>query len=101
MKKIMIALRIILTASFILSVWSQMMFDQILGDGFNVMPQLNEAMKYKEFLLYPMIIGASTFPFIVYFLFDNYRWAKYLAALSILPVFLVFSFLWHIFCCYA
>jgi hypothetical protein len=77
------------------------MFDEIIGGGISSMPQINESMRYKEFLLYPMIIGASTFPLIVYFLFTNYRWAKYLAVLSVLPIFIVFEMLWHIFCCYA
>lgn len=43
MKKIMIALLVILTTSFVLSVWSQMMFDEIIGGGISSMPQINEA----------------------------------------------------------
>ena len=113
MKKIMWILIVILSTSIILSVVSDMMFNNTMNflmsdlkventvNSLRFTEQLEKTMEYKELLFYLMIIGSATLPFIVYFLFDNYMWAKYLAALSILPIFIVFSMLWNMFCCYA
>ena len=88
---------IILSTSIILSVVSDMMFNNTMNflmsdlmventvNSLRSTEQLEKVMEYKELLFYLMILGSATLPFTVYFLFDNYRWAKYLAALSILP----------------
>ena len=101
MKKILLILFIVLGSSFVLSIWSQIMFDNTIEKEDGLIFHLNQAMKYKEVLFYVMIIGASTIPMIVYFSFNEFRWARHIAVSSIIGVFFVFEYLWNVFCCYA
>ncbi len=101
MKKIILALLVILASSFVLSVWSQIMFDNVIESNLGVILHLNNAMKYKDLLFYCMITGSITIPFIIYFSLDDFRWARHIAGSSILSIVLAFIHLWDVFCCYA
>ena len=101
MKKIILVLLVILASSFVLSIWSQMMFDNVIESNLGVISHLNNAMKYKDLLFYCMIAGSLTIPFIIYFSLDDFRWARHIAGSSILAIVLAFIQLWNAFCCYA
>ena len=101
MKKILLVLFIVLASSFVLSIWAQIMFDSIIEEEDGMIFHLNHAMQYKEILFYVMITGMATIPLIIYFSFDDFRWARHIAASSIIGIFFVFEYLWNIFCCYA
>lgn len=101
MNKVILVLLVILASSFVLSVWSQMMFDSVVESNLGVISHLGNAMKYKDLLFYCMIAGSLTIPFIIYFSLDGFRWARHVAGSSTLAIVLAFIHLWNAFCCYA